>query len=301
MLHSVPHYLPDLPSEFGCVRLPEWGLIRASGDDAVSFLQGQLTADVQGLRPGQATLGAYCSAKGRMLASMVLWREGSDVLMACSQDLLPALIKRLSMFVLRAKCKLQDEGATLRVHGCLSDEALPPWRVQSDGHSWRVSLPSAGQVGRSLWITPTEAAPETLSLDAWRLAEVASGVGRIVTATAEAFVPQMLNYEALGAVNFKKGCYPGQEVVARSQYRGTLKRRAVIMASPAPLQPGQEVFWQEDPEQAAGMVVIAQSHLALVEIKLEALGPQAQLWAAGDTGQRLEVLGLPYALPPQDG
>jgi len=111
----------------GAVRLADWGVIRAQGADAASFLHGQLTQDVQHLDPGSARLAGYCTAKGRLLASLVVWRSGADeLLLACSADVLPATLKRLSMFVLRAKCKLSDASASVALHG-LAGSAASQW------------------------------------------------------------------------------------------------------------------------------------------------------------------------------
>jgi folate-binding protein YgfZ len=130
-----------------------------------------------------------------------------------------------------------------------------------------------------------------------------SGVPRIVAATVDRFVPQMVNLELVGGVDFGKGCYPGQEVVARSQYRGTLKRRAALVQSPVPLLAGQELFSSADPEQPAGLVVLAgtlrgQHHAALVELKIAAL-ISGTLHAGAADGVVLEAVALPYAIPAE--
>jgi tRNA-modifying protein YgfZ len=132
---------------------------------------------------------------------------------------------------------------------------------------------------------------------AWRWLEVRSGLARVVAVTSEQFVPQMLNLELLGGVDFQKGCYPGQEVVARSQYRGTLKRRTYLMNSAGALSDGQEVFHSADPGQPAGVVVLAASlpggpHAALVELKMAAL-EGGELRAGGVL---LSPAALPYSL-----
>jgi folate-binding protein YgfZ len=147
---------------------------------------------------------------------------------------------------------------------------------------------------------PSPALP-ALSADAWAWLEVTSGIARIVDATVERFVPQMVNFELVGGVNFQKGCYPGQEVVARSQYRGIVKRRAFVFEADAAAQPGQEVFHSGDAEQPAGMVInaasLAGAHRALVEVKLAALDAGSlHLGAAG--GPLLQRIALqPYAVP----
>jgi folate-binding protein YgfZ len=298
----------------GAVQLPDWGLIRAQGPDAASFLHGQLTQDVTHLDAGHARLAGYCSAKGRLLATFVAWRANDgDILLACSADLLPAVLKRLSMFVLRAKCKLSDATRELPLYGLAgaaadallgASIAAESWACGRLGAASVIRLPSADGTSRYLWAA-ADAPPLTggMSLDAWRWLEVRSGVARVVAATAEQFVPQMLNLELLGGVNFQKGCYPGQEVVARSQYRGTLKRRTYLMHSDAALAPGLEVLHSADPGQPAGMVVLAASlpggrHAALVELKIAALH-EGEL-RAGEAGSALlRPTPLPYSLDEQ--
>lgn len=300
----------------GLARLPEWGLIRARGADAAVFLQGQLTNDVQSLREGEARLAGYCSAKGRLLASFMIWKEGpEDILLACSADLLPATLKRLSMFVLRAKCQLSDASTERPLWGWCGpaadgalDAAQAAWSVAklADG-SQAIRLPDVEGLPRWLLAGGTPAAPLGLpevAPEGWRWLEVASGVVRIVQATVEQFVPQMVNLELVGGVSFKKGCYPGQEVVARSQYRGTLKRRASLLSAATPLAPGQEVFQTADPEQPAGTVALAAGlpsgqHLALVELKRAALA-LGDLHLGSAQGPLLQALPLPYEVPQDE-
>ena len=297
----------------GGLRLADWGVIRVQGADAASFLHSQLTQDTQSLPEGEARLAGYCSPKGRLLASFVVWRADPDtLLLACSADLLPPTLKRLSMFVLRAKAKLGDASAELPLHGLVGEPARrmlgadappQPWSVRRVGTAQVLRLPDVQGRARYLWCSPAEAgAPELPPLppSAWAWLEVMSGVPRITAATAEQFVPQMVNLEAVEGVNFRKGCYPGQEVVARSQYRGTLKRRSFLFRCGAAAQPGQEVFHSADPSQPAGMVVNAASlgdrHAALVEVKLAALDG-GSLHLGAPEGPLLEREELPYALP----
>lgn len=288
----------------GALPLTDWGLIRATGEDSRSFLHGQLTQDVLNLAPGTARLAGYCNPKGRLLASFVMWLDASgDVLLACSADVLPATLKRLSMFVLRAKCKLSDASAEMPLWG-LAGSALPaalanaaPWSV--DGNA--VRLPDGADVPRALRVGPPA---EAMVLDpgVWRWLEVHSGIARIVGATVEHFVPQMINLEVVGGVNFQKGCYPGQEIVARSQYRGTVKRRGFVVSGDAPLAPGLEIFDAADPDQPAGQVVLAAAPggvtpVALIELKLAAAG--ADLRAGAAEGPALQLGTLPYPLPTE--
>ena len=298
------------PGASGLCRLTDWGLIRAQGEEAAKFLHGQLTQDIEHLPLGQARLAGYCSAKGRLLATLVVWRTSADeLLLACSADLLPTTLKRLQMFVLRAKCKLTDASAERPLWGVVgpaalslpgSAQPLAVWCVAASDAATLVRLPDA-QGPRSLLLgaPPSDLLP--MDEDHWRWLEVHSGVARVVAATQDCFVPQMVNLELVGGVNFKKGCYPGQEVVARSQYRGTLKRRAYVLHAPVALQPGQEVFSSLDPEQPAGRVALVGTsasgeHAALVELKMAAL-LAGSLHAGSASGPELQAGAQPYEIP----
>ncbi len=298
----------------GAARLAHWGLIRAQGDDAASFLHSQLTNDFSLLGMGEARLAGYCSAKGRLLASFIGWkRSADDILLACSADLLAATQKRLSMFVLRAKCKLSDASSQWQLLGLAGPSAVAWLGAAAPKQVWGkathegaevVRLPDVDGTARFLWAAPldvTAPALPSISDAAWRWSEVKSGVARIEAATVDQFVPQMLNFEVLGGVDFQKGCYPGQEVVARSQYRGTIKRRSLLFSGSSPMQAGQEVFHEADASQPAGLVANAApaedgQYLALIELKLAALESGAlHLGAAG--GPSLIREEMPYSLP----
>jgi folate-binding protein YgfZ len=295
----------------GAVRLSDWGLIRASGEDARSFLQGQLTQDVIGLAPDAARLAGYCSAKGRLLASFVVLADGpQDLLLACSADLLATALKRLSMFVLRARCRLEDASADHALWGVAGAADLPrPWRRHDEAGLTTIGLPPAliggAVLPRALCLTAADATPASLPAmpeGQWRWLEVMSGVPRIVAATAERFVPQMVNLDLVGGVSFQKGCYPGQEVVARSQYRGTLKRRGCLLGAASAAAPGDEIFHSTDPGQPAGQVVLAGSHgcshAVFAELKIAALA-EGSLHLASAGGPALQPLPLPYAVPAE--
>jgi tRNA-modifying protein YgfZ len=298
----------------GAVRLHDWGVISATGPDAASFLHGQLTQDVGHLGDGEARLAGYCSAKGRLLASFVIWRASPEqVMLACSADLLAPTLKRLSMFVLRAKCKLTDASQGLALFGLAGATAaewlghdLPggPWAMASRGDARVIRLPDAGGLPR--WLLAQSAAADApalpaLDADSWRWLEVRSAIPRIVAATTEQFVPQMVNLELVGGVDFQKGCYPGQEIVARSQYRGTLKRRMHLLASTGAVAPGQDVVHSADPGQPAGMIVLAAPGpdgrwAALAELKIGAALLPGQL-SVGDA--LLTPTELPYPIPAE--
>ncbi|HSV44926.1 MAG TPA: folate-binding protein [Ramlibacter sp.] len=294
----------------GVAPLPHLGVIRVQGEDAAKFLHGQLTQDFALLGSAQARLAAFCNAKGRVQASMIGFkRADGDILLVLSRDLLAPTLKRLSMFVLRAKAKLSDASADFTLLGLAGDAAVAavasaePWSKADSGAASAVRLYPAGDVPRALWVAPAGTmAPSgpALGADLWLWSEVASAVATVTAPVAEAFVPQMLNYESVGGVNFKKGCYPGQEVVARSQFRGTLKRRAFVAHVPSPVAPGQEVFHSADPSQPAGTVVQAAPAPAggwdaIVSLQLAAT-ESGVLHVQAPDGPALQLQPLPYLL-----
>ena len=311
-----------------------WGMIRVQGADATRFLQAQLTNDFALLRPDQARLAAFCNAKGRMQASFVALRtaqdaDGATYVLVCRKDLLAAVLKRLRMFVLRSKVTLEDVTESLALYGLLGDAAgvawggdaasAQPWDYRKREGRHLVWLYPAAEpdirVPRALCVQAGDLpAPAGAALDGslWELAEVRSGVTTVSQATYEAFVPQMVNYESIGGVNFKKGCYPGQEVVARSQFRGAIKRRThpavgTLPAGAALPQAGQDV-WRvasdgTEPEpcgiiaQAAaaheGFALLASLQNSCVE---DAVQGRAVLRAGAAEGPELYLQPLPYAL-----
>ena len=304
-----------LLSQFhGISPLPFLGVIQAQGEDAAHFLHNQLTHDVLLLPVGQARLAAFCNAKGRMQASMVLVKTAPDtVLLVMPQDLLAQTLKRLSMFVLRAKVKLTDASALWQLRGLLGDSAraavvdAAPWQTVpwAGGHAVALypAVAAEARQERAIWIgAQDQAAPEgpAISTEVWAWGSVLSGVPFVTQPVFEAFVPQMLNYESVGGVNFKKGCYPGQEVVARSQFRGTLKRRLARVFSPMALKAGQDVFTPADPDQPCATVVQCAARPdssgfdALVSGTLDSM--QTGWHADSAQGEKLELLPLPYAL-----
>ncbi|MFC0576773.1 YgfZ/GcvT domain-containing protein [Paraburkholderia solisilvae] len=305
--------------------LTQFGVIDVTGDDAAAFLHSQLTNDTQHLDAASARLAGYCTAKGRLLASFLTWRAGDAIRLLVSRDVQAAVQKRLSMFVLRAKAKLADASGALAVVGLAGDvrgalsgvfDALPDGvHVKVDGPAGSlIRVPDAAGRLRYLWIGPKAQVEAHLpALDAklarasaavWDWLDIRAGEPRITQRVAEQFVPQMINFDVLGGVNFRKGCYPGQEVVARSQYRGTIKRRtalANVAGEPETVLAGSELFHSDDPSQPCGMVVNAAAAPdggvdMLVEIKLVAL-ENGTVHLGGGEGPALAFLPLPYALP----
>lgn len=295
----------------GVAPLAHLGVIRAVGVDAAQFLHGQLTQDFVQLGSSEARLAALCTAQGRMLASFYGIKQSStEIVLICHRDILPEALKHLSRFVLRAKVQLSDASDSYGLYGLAGaalDAICPapqaPWtRIDQAGASLIFLHPADG-VARALWLAPTgEPAPagQALSGEAWRWGEVRSGVAMISKPVAQAFVPQMLNYESVGGVNFKKGCYPGQEVVARSQFRGILKRRAFLAHCAVALSAGDEVFQASDAEQPCGLVVQAAASPsggfdAIVSILVTA-AQSGELHLATLGGPHLALTAAPYPL-----
>ncbi|QFS37069.1 folate-binding protein YgfZ [Burkholderia cepacia] len=307
--------------------LPQFGVIDVAGDDAATFLHSQLTNDIEHLDAASARLSGYCSPKGRLLGSFLAWRAGHGVRLLVSKDVQPAVQKRLSMFVLRAKAKLTDASDMLAVVGFAGDvrdalsgifDALPDGvHVKVDGPAGTlIRVPDAAGRKRYLWIGPraevdarVAALGGTLpvvSPAVWDWLDIRAGEPRITQPAVEQFVPQMVNFDVIGAVNFRKGCYPGQEIVARSQYRGTIKRRTALVhvaGETDTVHAGVELFHSDDPGQPCGMIVNAAAAPAggvdaLVEIKLAALDNGTVHLGSAD-GPVLAFDALPYAWPTE--
>ena len=333
--HSAtePGHVRDFGRELNSAELAEGfvaviddqGLIAVSGADAAPFLHNQLTNDVAHLGLGEARLAGYCTPKGRLQASFLMWRSEAAIYLQLPRAIQAPLQKRLAMFVMRSKATLSDASADSasqvmlgfggvrakqvleQMFGSVPDQA---YGKLDHGLGTLIRLADAFGAPRFEWIASAEAAQAAwpaLSTaltaaggDAWRLSGIHAGVPQVTLKTQEQFVPQMINFELIGGVNFKKGCYPGQEIVARSQYLGKLKRRTVLASIDGSAGAGDEVFAVGDPEQPCGMVVNAAPNGnggvdALVEIKLAALEEgEVRLGSAG--GAPLRFQAMPYSL-----
>jgi folate-binding protein YgfZ len=310
--------------------ITDQGLISVTGDDAASFLHSQLTNDVEHLGADEARLAGYCSPKGRLQATFLMWRNPESVFLQLPREIQAALQKRLAMFVLRSKARLADatgdsrNQVVLGLGGAKAEAALrqhfatlpaAPYSKVDDPLGTLIRVADAFGAPRYQWLTDAQTARTllpalTASLalggnEAWQLSRIHAGVPQITLKTQEQFVPQMVNFELLGGVNFKKGCYPGQEIVARSQYLGKLKRRtALVTIADDGARAGDEVFAVSDPDQPCGMIVNAARNGAggvdaLVEMKLAALEQgDVRLGSAG--GAPLKFHSMPYALDALD-
>lgn len=288
--------------------LSQYGLLQASGSDARAFLHAQLTNDIEGLAADEARYAGWCSAKGRLLASFLVVPHRDEYLLQVSRDLAPAVAKRLSMFILRSKVRIGDASDAWSQFGLWGDGAeaalaelglAPP--AQQLAVARRENLLAVHvSAQRYLLLAPVAERARLGALSGasdesgWTLEEVRSGRPLITQATQDQFVPQMVNYERFGAVDFQKGCYPGQEIIARAQYRGQVKRRMVRVRTPVPLRPGQDLYSDDLPGQASGTVVNAAGDEALAVVQIATLEKGLVLRAESHDAP-LEVLPLPYA------
>ena len=253
-----------MPQDFAAP-LPDWAALAVTGEDATAFLHGQLTNDVQALDAGAAQWNGWCSPKGRLLATFLLVRRADGYLVLLPRDIAPAIAKRLGMYVLRSKVKIRDATADHAIFGVGGEAAL---RSTGAPAKAMTSVESNGRLAialdtRRAFVVATAGdrieGVATGTADDWRRELILAGIPIITAATQDAFVPQMANFELVGGVSFRKGCYPGQEIVARTQYRGILKRRMALAhvegdSRPAP---GQSAYSPLFGDQAAGTVVDA--------------------------------------------
>ncbi len=310
--------------ETAWVDLSADGLIAVSGEDAVTFLQGQLTSDVRKLNGRVAQYSGMCSPKGRLYASFLL---SSDELAAGAATIwlhLPEsqsefVRKRLLMYVLRSKVKLEDAASQWRRIGLFGTGAVAllqrafnmlPERdlgvvhagggrlIRLGAQRFLLCVPEAA--GRPDWLSEV---PE-VSAERWRWLDIRDGIARIVPETREEFVPQMVNFDLTGAVDFGKGCYTGQEIVARMQYLGRLKRRMYRVHAAEPLTAGEEIYSPDLEGQPGGRIVDAApapeggwDALAVVQI---ASAGQVPLHAGALDGTELVLRELPYVVAAPD-
>ena len=303
--------------------LSDTALIRARGAEVQTFLNGQFSNDLKRLDAAHSQLAAWCSPKGRMLAIFRLFKRGDDHLLQLPAALQADMLKRLRMYVLRAKATLDSVDEELRAigvsgpaaekiltthtgflpegeNGCATQGDLTILRLPGIHPRFELiaPVPAARKLWENLKAEATMAGPGV-----WAWLDIMAGIPTVLPSTSEAFVPQMANLELVGGVNFKKGCYPGQEIVARMQYLGKLKQRmyrAHVTADTAPL-PGDAIYAPDFPGQSAGTVVDAQPSpeggydlLAVIQISSAQAG---KLHLSSEAGPLLHTQSLPYSLP----
>jgi folate-binding protein YgfZ len=301
--------------------LSQFGTLRVSGEEAQSFLQNLLSNDIREVSSSRAQLSSLNTAKGRMLATLLIWRDGDDYLLQLPRPLSEPIRKKLSMYVLRSKVKIadaRDEIVSLGFAGANAQEILgeqlgeiPQQRLGStktasgniikiDDTRWQIN--TNAQHAPKLW-SALKPNAQPVGSARWDWLNIRSGIPAILPQTQEQFVAQMINLELIGGVNFKKGCYPGQEIVARMQYLAKLKRRmylAHLDSSEIP-QAGDELFSADMEGQASGMIVNAASapgcgYDVLASVQTSSYKTQKVHWKSLQ-GEILQFIPLPYPLP----
>ncbi|MDV6345653.1 folate-binding protein YgfZ [Nitrosomonas sp. Is37] len=307
------------------VDLSNFGLIHFSGEEVLTFLQGQLTCDLRKIDHQTAQYGSYCTPKGRILANFIIWSHAdhNEYFMQLPSTLLEAISKRLSMYILRAKVRLNDSSDSLIRIGIAGNKAK--LLIEEIFHSIALPISPLGiihteqgsilcqDINRYEIITTLDHAVMIwphLALKAtpvgtfcWDWLEIKAGIPVILPITQEQFIPQMVNFDVTGGVSFQKGCYPGQEIIARTQYLGKLKRRMYLVniASSQPVMAGDQLFSAELLEQSCGMIVNATPSPeggfdALAVIQTNSVEAGKIFWKNLE-GPALQILSLPYLLP----
>lgn len=304
------------------VPLTHLGMLQSVGPDSAPYLHNLFSNDVNKLGEAELQLNSFNSPKGRMLASIMMWREGEGHDLIISADILPALHKKLSMYILRSKVKLGDLSAERTLIGVtgpgaaatLQQTGLPlPESVRGVAAANGVQV-LALDAGNYIVVVGTEQAANVFGslgaagaaragTAAWQLAMIRAGLPLVTLATQEEFVAQMLNYELIGGVSFKKGCYPGQEIVARTQHLGKVKKRMYRIALPADCSAaaGSDLYSPAFGDQSAGKVVnlarLGDGSLEALAVLQTSCAEGGEVHVGAPDGPLATLLELPYALP----
>lgn len=303
------------------VTLKDWALLHVCGSDAASFLHGQLTQDIVNLDAKSWRYAGYCNTKGRLYTTALVWRPEPDaVFLAVPASNADFLVKRLAMFVLRAKAKVEKAAPEMVAVGLMGTGAIAALQahcaplpdvggvLQLDdtaGNGYALNCNTSQTPRIMFWLPAGHALMQAVAQyavtdAAWHAADVQAAIAHVDAATREAFVPQMINFELVGGVNFKKGCYPGQEIVARSQYLGKLKRRMAIatVAGLEPVAPLADIFADGATEPIGSIATAAPDSDGLHWL----IGFESTLAAQADgnlhlaDGRALNLLALPYSI-----
>jgi folate-binding protein YgfZ len=309
------------------IELTDWDIIQVSGPDSLVFLQNLLTIDVaaletsEGLAQGgkQLKLGGFCTPQGRLLATFWLSRKTvQDVDTFCiwiSKDIAQDIATKLTRYILRSKVTIQYSSEKYLLLGTIVDKTVKLATHEIGTNDFVISLPDV--LGQGICFARTiQAIPKNTNLlikknsskiELWNRLEVESGLPRIVASTQGLFVPQMVNLESIGGIDFKKGCYPGQEIIARSQYRGTIKRRLKIaelltnQENKNP-KPGDEIYSVNNLDQPVGVVVLSaqddesNASLLQVELKIDELNSPLVFKNTSGLSNKLKIKNPPYPL-----
>jgi folate-binding protein YgfZ len=311
----------DLDKTYLC-NLAELGIIKASGEDASGFLHGQFTNDLNLVGPTLSQLSSYCNPKGRMLAIFRVFKIDDDYYLILRRDVLEAVLKKLTMFKLMAKVELTDVSDELVLFGIAGPDtesilkenkiSIPTdadhsirenetTAIRIPSESSRLLFISTPENAVSIWKSLSEKTIQTNS-NIWELHNIHSGIAQVTAETSEAFIPQMVNLELIGGVNFQKGCYPGQEIVARTHYLGKPNRRMyrISINTITDILPGTNIFSTKDGEQPVGKIVSSKlssndnsNALAVLRTAKE---NDNELHLESLTGPKITTLKLPYSL-----
>jgi tRNA-modifying protein YgfZ len=288
-------------------RLSHLGILRFSGPDALTFLQGQISNDTTRLADGSSLFAAYSSPQGRVLALIYLLPHSSGIAAIVPRELLASTMDRLKKFVLRAKVKIEDAGDDLSVAGYYGEAALrnlglpipdaPGRYVEHNG----IGIAAVGTEQR-YWVIGPAAAPaapaaEQVERD-WRLADIHAGLPQVYSSTSEAFVAQMLNLDLLDGISFTKGCYTGQEIIARTQHLGRIKRRLFRLALPSGDWQVGQALQLTDGRQGRIVEVIATGAAQAEALAVLNLEPGADNETPPASAVSATILPLPYPLAP---
>lgn len=297
--------------------LPSYGLLHLTGDDTAGFLQGQLSSNINSLAELTAQYSSHSTPKGRMLASFLLFRTNEGYWLQTAADILPAIQKRLSMYILRSKARISNASQDYALIGIAGPAAsriaaavmpqLPGAQLTLTQHAGltliqlsetRYLLIAPISQAQQAWSTMTAAGATPADDSLWQLSEIRAGIPWITASTQEEFVPQMTNLDLIGGVSFNKGCYTGQEIIARTQHLGKVKRRMLrVRIDNAEVRAGQEVFSPEMNGQHSGKILLAapcsdRASEALVVVQLSSI--EHGLHLDSPEGVVLQPLQLPY-------
>ena len=311
-------FTPDTPLHI--TPLPDYRILTIRGAEAQTFLQGQFTQDVMAATPESARLSAYCTAKGRMLASFIFWQQvqpqaSQEIAyqVMVRSDIAESFAKRLRMFVLRAKVTVEDTDITPYAYwagdNTIVGTALArpePWQIIATESMTQLGLPGTAGIQRGILMSDTvidTSHAQAGQPEQWAVLDILAGLPWVEKANQEMFIPQDLNLDAIGAVSFTKGCYPGQEIVARSHYRGKLKRRMLngVCDNPpaATVAPGSDITDSTNTREPSGQIVnaatLADTLYMLFEVRLEA-AEHNRLVLGDENGPPITLLTIPYSL-----
>lgn len=302
--------------------LSQYGLIRFSGDDAPTFLQSQVSCDIREINQQKAQYGSYCTPKGRVLASFLLYQHNDHYFMQLPASLCIPIQKRLSLYVLRANVQLRDASDTLIRIGIAGQNAAalieeitglsctnqPQGVIHHENITIlfltqnRIELIAPIENASTLWEHFSQRA-KPVGANCWDWLDIQSGIPVILPETQEEFLPQMINLDAIGGISFKKGCYPGQEIVARTQYLGKLKRRMFLAHIPAveAVKAGDELYSIDMDDQSSGNIVNAalspNGGFDILAVIQQSSVDSSQIRWQSLQGPVLQIKSLPYSLP----